>query len=305
MAVYLAPTVQQKTTGSPSTTKAPYTAEIEAIELSGSVSFEVPPQEFSAVIPTDRQTGLQASSKGPYLNPSPIETELAGEIAYVRPPQLFDASIPYVNETGLKTKTKGPYVGSPITETPPAETPVVSNPQIESFSRSVASSAKREAKTAFREIASHASPSVSIANRGEFNLDSTVLSFSESVRSSARSDRTTLELQNQILTWDPDNAEWYTEWFQQPKIVDSEDTLSVRSLVSDYVEQTEATVRVEYDADGNGTADKESKLVELGSEQKVKEVEGLPIDENGFYRIKVTEYSGYYSIYGLNLAVTH
>lgn len=175
-----------------------------------------------------------------------------------------------------------------------------------SFAGPTTSSAQRDAQTyPDRGVTSYATSPFVSENDRELSLVATISSYASPIRSSSVSDRTTLELQNQILTWDPDNAEWYTEWFQQPKIVDSEDTLSVRSLVSDYVEQTEATVQIEYDSDGNGKADKASELVELGSEQRVKEVKGLPIDEDGFYRIKVTEYSGYYSIYGLNLAVTH
>lgn len=175
-----------------------------------------------------------------------------------------------------------------------------------SFAAVSSSSARRDSQTyPDRGVTSYATSPFVSENSREISLIATISSYASPIRSSSVSDRTTLDLQNQILTWDPDNAEWYTEWFRQPKIVDSEDTLSVRSLVSDYVEQTEATVQIEYDGDGNGKADKVSELVELGSEQRVKEVKGLPIDEDGFYRIKVTEYSGYYSIYGLNLAVTH
>jgi len=175
-----------------------------------------------------------------------------------------------------------------------------------SFATTSSSSSRRDAQAyPDRRVTSYAASPFVSENDREFSFVASASSYASPIRSSAISDRTALELQNQVLTWDPDNAEWHTEWFQQPKIVDSEDTLSVRSLVSDYVEQTEATVQIEYDADGNGRADKTSELVELGSKQKVKEVKEIPVDEDGFYRIKITEYSGYYSIYGLNLAITH
>jgi hypothetical protein len=177
---------------------------------------------------------------------------------------------------------------------------------VESYSASMTSSAQKEGQTyPDRGVTSYATSPFVSKNSRTLSLVATVSSYASPIRSSSVRDGTTLDVQNQILTWDSDNAEWYTEWFQQPRIVDSEDTLSVRSLVSDYVEQTEIAVQVEYDADGNGKADKVSELVELGSKQKVKEVQGIPVDEDGFYRIKITEYSGYYSIYGLNLAVTH
>ena len=363
MATYSPPTIQQTNVGTPTATKAPYTANT-SLELStgGAKSASAGPysspskiQSIDFGVREVRSWGVDARTPGIIVDeeqsgsstikgnvtlaggsPGGVEVEVVDtdngqtiSTATTDSNGYYEVSVPDghyhvtagATSDGHQWETKITSVsaetstvnfeleeagGISMTQEMAAVINKLYDVRIESYSTPITSSAQKDAQSyPERGVTSYATSPFVSENSRTFSLVATISSYSSPIRSAAVSDRTTLELQNQILTWDPDNAEWYTEWFQQPKIIDSEDTLSVRSLVSDYVEQTEATVQIEYDGDGNGKADKESELVELGSEQKVKEVKGLPIDEDGFYRIKVTEYSGYYSIYGLNLAVTH
>jgi hypothetical protein len=132
-----------------------------------------------------------------------------------------------------------------------------------------------------------------------------VNSHSGKNRSFSYNERTSLELIDHEVYWDDDEAFWYTNWFKESKLLGSEDTLAIRSLVVPESKKPAAIVCVQYDGDGNGTVDAESDHIELGSEQEVQEVTGVPVDEEGHYRIKIMEYSGYNSVYSIDTAIVN
>jgi hypothetical protein len=137
------------------------------------------------------------------------------------------------------------------------------------------------------------------------DLIESVESHSKHFRSSIYNDRTSLELLDQEVTWQEDETAWYTNWFQESKILGSEDSLAVRSLVIEDSKEPAATVVLQYDENGSGEVDRESEPVRLGRDQSVEKFSGVPVDEDGYYRLKITEYSGYNSLYELNTAIIH
>lgn len=147
-------------------------------------------------------------------------------------------------------------------------------------------------------------PGIRTDSIGLIDLLESVESYSRSASSFVYNDRTSLELIDHRIDWDDDKAVWYTNWFPESRILDSEDQLSIRSRVIEESKEPAARVCVQYSRDGS-SVDQESEVIELGREEEVKEIIGIPIDENGFYRIKIMEYSGYNSIYTLDTAITH
>ena len=107
------------------------------------------------------------------------------------------------------------------------------------------------------------------------------------------------------ITWDDDNAVWRTGWFEETKILGKEDQLAIRSLVVDDAKEPCATVIVQYDKNDNGVPDQQSDPIHLGRNQEVQSVDGVPVDEDGRYRLKIMEYSGYNSLYALDLAIVN
>jgi hypothetical protein len=139
-----------------------------------------------------------------------------------------------------------------------------------------------------------------------------VISLLESVNSHSRgsfttvfNDRTSLELLDYPLEWDDGEVAWYTDWFSESKILGSEDTLAIRGMVVPGAKEPAATVYVEYDADGNGNPDAVSDPVDTGSDEAIHDVVGIPVDENGWYRLKITNHSGYNELYSLDLGMVH
>jgi len=139
-----------------------------------------------------------------------------------------------------------------------------------------------------------------------------VISLLESVNSHSRgsfttvfNDRTSLELLDYPLEWDDGEVAWYTDWFSESKILGSEDTLAIRGMVVPGAKEPAATVYVEYDADGNGNPDAVSDPVDTGHNEAIHTVEGIPLDEGGWYRLKITNHSGYNELYSLDLGMVH
>jgi hypothetical protein len=124
-------------------------------------------------------------------------------------------------------------------------------------------------------------------------------------RSFSHNERVSLEVVDQQIFWNEDRSYWYTNWFSESKILGNEDTLAIRSMVVPDAKQPAAIAQVEYDGEGNGKADAISEPVELGRHEQVEELHGIPIDEDGYYRIRITEYSGYNSLYKLDTAIVH
>lgn len=118
-------------------------------------------------------------------------------------------------------------------------------------------------------------------------------------------ERTSLELIDYSITWDDKDTEWITNWFQESKILGSEDTLAIRSLIVDEAKDPAARVVVDYNENGNDSVDATSEPIELGSDAKVYDVVGVPVDPDGYYRIRITDYSGYNSIYSIDMGIIH
>ena len=132
-----------------------------------------------------------------------------------------------------------------------------------------------------------------------------VQSHGSTSRSFTHNERVSLEVVDQQILWNEDQSYWYTNWFSESKILGNEDTLAIRSMVVPDAKQPAAIAQVEYDGEGNGKADAISEPVELGRHEQVEELHGIPIDEDGYYRIRITEYSGYNSLYKLDTAIVH
>lgn len=116
-------------------------------------------------------------------------------------------------------------------------------------------------------------------------------------------ERTSLEVVDHNITWNDSKAEWYTEWYSESKIIDSEDRMGIRSLIVDDAKEPAAIVIVEYDANGNGKPNKQTEPIHLSKYEDIDEVEGVPVGEDGYYRIRIIDYSGYNSVYALDTAL--
>lgn len=127
----------------------------------------------------------------------------------------------------------------------------------------------------------------------------------ETIRASVTTDRTSLELIDFDVTWDEATASWYTDWFQEDFILGTEDTAAVMGYVVDDAKEPTATVRVEYDGTGNGVPDARSNEVRVDREERPREIEGVPFDEDGWYRLVISQYSGYNSLTTLNFGFVH
>jgi hypothetical protein len=154
-----------------------------------------------------------------------------------------------------------------------------------------------------RKRASSHSSSISAA--AESLIDVNVFSSSYgNARSFVYTDATSLELVNYNISWDDDESVWYTDWYSESKILGSEDDLAIRSLIVDDAKDPAATVVLQYSHDGS-EVDHESEPIALQSDERVYEIDGVPVDEDGKYRLKIMEYSGYNSIYAINTAIVN
>jgi hypothetical protein len=172
-------------------------------------------------------------------------------------------------------------------------------------------------------VTSHSSPVDSSAKRivallrnsnshtGAFSGDvTTIITLGETTNSHTKSlssftynERTSLELINHQLYWDDGEAAWYTNWFKEWKVLGTEDLLALRGLVTPDAKEPAARVIVQYDETGNGNIDAESEPLETGHDEQVFDVEGVPVDPDGWYRLKITEYSGYNSLYDIDFGI--
>jgi hypothetical protein len=177
---------------------------------------------------------------------------------------------------------------------------------ISSHSNQINSSASRLISLK-RTPLSHSNNITSTSDRGgaDYENRTTDISYSNPITSFVYNKRTSLELIDHTIEWKDNKAVWYTDWFQETRILGNEDQLAIRSLVVDDAKDPAAKVKIQYDAIGNGSVDYESDVVELGRDQSIKKVSGVPIDEEGYYRIKIMEYSGYNSLYALDTAIIH
>lgn len=175
-----------------------------------------------------------------------------------------------------------------------------------SYTNSIGSSSVRVVDLLATPL-SESKPITSTADRNGLQYEKRELdqSYISPITSFIYNERTSLEVIDQSIRWDDDKAVWYTDWFSETKILGSEDQLAIRSLVVQNAKQPAAKVVMQYDSDGDGVVDKESETIYLGKDQSVKTVSGIPIDEDGYYRIKIMEYSGYNSLYAIDTAIVH
>lgn len=117
--------------------------------------------------------------------------------------------------------------------------------------------------------------------------------------------RTSLELLDYDVLFSEDEAVWYTEWFQESRILDSEERLALMSRIVDAAKRPAAVIEVEYDEDGNGVVDATSDPIHVDEDEQVHEVTGIPFDPKGHYRLRISQYSGYNSIYDVSFGVVH
>jgi hypothetical protein len=125
------------------------------------------------------------------------------------------------------------------------------------------------------------------------------------IRSYARNQRTSLELLDYRVNWDDENRNYYTDWVPESAITGREDSLAIRTFVVDSADEPAATIRVEYDGSGNGTVDAESNPVRVPSGETVHAIEHLPVYSGGRYRLVISEYGGYNSIYNIDFGIIH
>lgn len=166
------------------------------------------------------------------------------------------------------------------------------------------SSSKRSVDLKRTEHNSYSSTIFSEANT-IITISTTVNSHTEQFRSYSYNDRTSLELFDYHVTWDDEKSVWYTPWINQELVLGSEDIFVIRGSVIENAKDPTALVSIQYDSDNDGVPNGESEIVTIGNDEQVQEVHDIPIQEGGRYRIKIMEYSGYNSLYSLDMAVVH
>lgn len=134
-------------------------------------------------------------------------------------------------------------------------------------------------------------------------LDATrsVTSHTGTISSFPTSDRTSLELLDYDVSWDDSTATWYTPWVRLTRILGNEDQVGLISQVVDGADDSEATVRVQYSTNKQDVV-WESQKIQVGPDERLRVAEGIPIDEGGWYRLSITDYGGYNSLYSLDFA---
>jgi hypothetical protein len=120
-----------------------------------------------------------------------------------------------------------------------------------------------------------------------------------------QTERTSLELLDFNITWDESESAWFTNWFPETKILGSEDGIAIMAKVVEDAKDPSARIQLQYDGTGDGSVDEKSEHVELMSTNNVKQIEGVPMDEDGYYRLKIDDYSGYNSLLSLDVGFTH
>lgn len=117
-------------------------------------------------------------------------------------------------------------------------------------------------------------------------------------------DRTSLELLDFTLTYDKSTATYYTQWFPESRILPAQHDLGLIALVAPQAQEPAATVTVQYSDGGNAVA-QESEPIQVDMDEAVHEIDSIPIDEDGYYRIQIEDYSGYNDLTNLNIGIVH
>lgn len=131
----------------------------------------------------------------------------------------------------------------------------------------------------------------------------TVESYTSPISSFATNERTSLQLLDYTVDWDPEKAVWHTPWVQETKVLGREDRFVVRASVVNGAKRPCAKISIQYDESGNGIVDEQSEPIKVGKEEQLHEVSDIPISEDGYYRIKIEEYSGYNSLTSLDMGI--
>jgi hypothetical protein len=130
-------------------------------------------------------------------------------------------------------------------------------------------------------------------------------SYVSPVSSFAYNERTSLELISQNVEWDEDGTFWYTDWFTESIITGREDELALKYKITPDAKDPTAIIVVEYDGTGDGTVDDESEPVLVTRRERLAEVNDIVTDPDGHYRLKISEYSGYNSLYHIDFGIIH
>ncbi|WP_372611593.1 hypothetical protein [Halomonas sp.] len=153
-------------------------------------------------------------------------------------------------------------------------------------------------------VTSHALPASSSSSRGSISVERSTMSHMAPASTAIYNDRTSLELLDYDLTWDEDEVAWYTEWSQESRITGREDLFAVRALVVPMAKKPAATILVQYSEDGSTVA-QESDPIDTYDDELVNHVPELPVNPDGYYRMKITNYSGYNELYSLDMGFIH
>lgn len=173
---------------------------------------------------------------------------------------------------------------------------------VTSHSSPITSTSTRTA-TYGRPTTSHTGTITSRASQ-TVSFGKVLTSHSDPITSWVRNDRTSLELLDYDVTWDDDVRVWRTDWFQMTQILGNEDRYSLLPAITSDAAVPTADVHVEYDATGDGSPDRVSDPISVDPDEDVTTVEGMPIDENGYYRLVIQSYGGYNSLHSLDVAFT-
>jgi len=158
----------------------------------------------------------------------------------------------------------------------------------------------------YRSPSSHSKSITSNSSRSAANhAPSNVSSHIKPVSSFTYNERTSLDLIDYDVTWSDETASWHTPWVKQFRVLGSEDTMVVRGSSVDDSKDPCALVQIEYDKSGNESIDKKSEIIQVTNEDQIHEVSSVPLDEGGWYRMRIFEYSGYNSLYSLDMGMIH
>jgi len=132
-----------------------------------------------------------------------------------------------------------------------------------------------------------------------------VESHAGQVSSFVYNNRTSLEMVDYQINWDKDNATWYTNWFQETRITGDEDNLALRAKVVEGSKEPVAKVQVQYDRNGDGIPDEETRIIDIGKAEDLHQIDDIPISESGQYRLKIMDYSGFNSLISIDFGIVH
>ena len=131
-----------------------------------------------------------------------------------------------------------------------------------------------------------------------------VTSHVSPIHSFVENERTSLELLDFDLTYDEQERAWYTQWMPENKITGNENNIALISDVAPQGKEPAARIIVQYSTDKRNVTD-EATPVYVDSDELVREITGLPSTEDGYYRLKIDQYSGYNDITNINMGLVH